>query len=276
MEDPFKHNTPPPENRPSEKDVAWEARQPLHVKKDFFDFQLQFAQILSKKADVPLVDIIASATSELRKNAFNHDEYKMLGIKDGVTEENIADFAYEEYLKSVRVQPVEYHPEGSERFGCFYYDQDSNEPSTIRIHFTNNEFDTVSPLDQTKIQAREKELKDVLNDIKLKFPETQKIHGESWLVNLPAFMRLLPDSMKNNAVIDERRMQWARGTTIWGQFIDSQYNLKQDLAQELLERAKELPKDAHMSELFKNGSRILPPLATQAPISDFYAMYGVE
>lgn len=254
---------------------TWEARKPLILEKDFFELQMKFAQELQQKTHKPLLDIIKTRTSDLRLNAFNREGYKMLGLKPGITEENILDMSYQEYLKTADENAVEYHPEGSTRFGCFYYDQDDKKEK-IRIHFFNAEFDTLGPLDKTKIELRKKEMKDMLNNIKTKYKDTKEISGLSWLYNLPAYKRLFPQSYLNNLEMNEDQFQWARGTTIWGQFIDSQYHLKKELADELIRRLKELPADQSLSEVFKEGPPLMAPLSSHGSLQDFYEMYGIE
>lgn len=253
----------------------WEARKPFILEKDFFELQMEFAKEIQHKTHEPLLNIIKERTSDLRLNAFNREGYKMTGLKPGVTEENIVDMSYQEYLRTSDEDLIEYHPEGSTRFGCFYYDQDEKKEK-IRVHFFNAEFDSVGPLDKTKIELRKKEMKDMLNDIKIKYKDVQEISGLSWLYNLPSYKRLFPANYLKNLEINEDPFQWARGTTIWGQFIDNQYHLKKDLADELIKRLKELSPDQPLSEVFKKGPPLLSPLNSHAPLQDFYTMYGIE
>ena len=204
---------------------SWEARKPFILEKDFFELQMEFAKEIQHKTHEPLLEVIKKRTSDLRLNAFEREGYKMLGLKPGITEDNIVDRSYQEYLKTSDEDPVEYHPEGSTRFGCFYYDQDEKKEK-IRIHFFNAEFDSVGPLDKTKIELRKKEMKDMLGDIKIKYADVQEISGLSWLYNLPSYKRLFPTNYIDNLEVNDDPFQWARGTTIWGQFIDNKYHLK--------------------------------------------------
>jgi hypothetical protein len=254
----------------------WEARKPLILGREHFEFQMEFAEEIHHQTGKPLLDIIGSRTSLLRLNAFEFDEDgRMHGLKPGITEENVVDKAYAEYLSEADEEPVQYHKEGGSRYGCFYYDEaDDETKDAIRIHFFNAEFDKVGPLDQSKIGLRKKEMTDILGDIKTRHPNAQEIHGMSWLYNLPSYRRLFPQSYLNNLMIEDDPFQWARGTTIWGQFMDNQYRLKQDLAQELLTRLKALPADRPLSDLFREDSPIMAPLTTYGPIKDFDDMYG--
>lgn len=265
------------------ENTTWEARKPLLFKKDFFELQLEFAKEIQKQTGKPLLHIIRDRTSTLARNAFKYDGLKFIDFKPEVTEENVLDFSYEEYLKSEKAdisESVPYYHEGSSGFGCFAYDQadegGEKKSGEIRIHFYNSEFDTVGPLDKSKIELRKKEIHDVLQDIKKAHPEAKEITGLSWLYNVPAYQRLFPQSYIDSLKVNTQDFQWKRGTTIWGQFIDSEFNLKKDLADELLRRLKNLPVEKPLSDLFKEGPPLMAPLEARGSIEDFYTMYGIE
>ncbi len=269
----------------------WESEKPLVLGKDFFQLQFDFAKAIQEKTGEPLLEIIEGKTGILRRNIGNYDGFKFVSFKNGITEGNIVDFAYSEYLKNLDkndMEPAEYHPEGSRSFGCFSHWLEEDNSDTIEIHFQNNEFNKVGPLDKSKIELRKKELRDLLLDIKTRYPQVKNISGLSWLYNLPAYRRLFPVSYVNNLEPNLYRMQWRRGTTIWGQFIDSEYKLRQPLVEELLRKIKDLPvehspegeKIVDLSKVFegydKGGTNLRPPLKTHGPIEDFYKMYGIQ
>ncbi len=268
----------------------WESKRPFVFGKDIFQLQYDFAKAIQEKTGESFLNIVKERTGILRRNAFNYAGNEFVSFKDGVTEDNIVDFAYSEYLNGLDendLNPPEYHPEGSRSFGCFSHWQEKEGSDTMEIHFQNNEFNKVGPLDKSKIELRRKELHDLLLDIKNKYPWVKNISGLSWLYNLPAYRRLFPASYINNLHPDLYRMQWKRGTTIWGQFIDSEYNLRQPLVEELLRKVKELPveitpegeKVVDLSKVFEGydtgKTNLRPPLKTEAPIQDFYEMYGI-
>ena len=258
------------------ENTTWEARKPFVIGKEIFEFELEFVKEIQHKTGVSLIDIIKQRAPVLSRHVFEYDkEDKFIGLKPGINEENIVDAAYEEYLKTYDEKPVEYHPDGSTRFGCFYYDQE-NTKQLVKLHFSNKEFDTIGPLDKKKINLRKKEIHDLLSDVKKLYPNTKEVSCTSWLLNIESFKRLFPQSYLDNLKVDDRRVQWARGPTIWGQFIDSEYDLKKDLTNELLRRVKKLPKDSPISDVFKEGPPLMAPLEARGPIDDFYKMYGIE
>jgi hypothetical protein len=269
----------------------WEAKKPLVFGKDFFQLQFDFAKAIQEKTSEPLFDVIKAKTGLLRRKAFNYEDNRFVGFKEGVTEENIVDFAYSEYLKDLDkndLEPAEYHPGGSRTFGCFSHFLEKDDSDTIEIHFQNNEFNKVGPLDKSKVELRKKELHDMLIDIKTKYPHVKNISGLSWLYNLTAYRRLFPTSYIGNLEPDYHREQWKRGTTIWGQFFDSEYKLRQPIVEELLRKVRELPveiipegnKVVDLSRVFEGydtgKTNLKPPLKTHGPIQDFYDMYGIS
>ena len=253
----------------------WEARKPFKFGKDYFELQFEFAKELQQRLGGLLLDVIKNFAPILRFNSFQYEGDSVKGVNHGVTEDNIVDMAYAKYLKTYNDELVEYHPEEGSRFGCFYYDKDDDR-EVINIHFLNTEFDNVGPLDKAKVELRKKEMWDMLNDIKIKYPDIEEIQSVSWLYNLPSFKRLFPQSFLDNMKIDERDVLWGKGTTIWGQFFNNKYELKEDLTNELLQQLKELSVDKKLSEVFKNTSLLMPPLAIHGPIEDFYKMYLIE
>lgn len=264
---------------PAVLNETWEARKPRLFPKELFNLQFEFAKALQRKSGGNLLDIIKTRTSSLRFGLYEYnDDNTLKGEKPGlaeITEEGLADFAYENYLKEDgNPEPAEYHPEGSTRFGCFYYDHNKADNS-LRIHFVNTEFDDVGPLDKSKIEERKREIKDMLADIKMNFPERQEINGLSWLYNLDSYKRLFPDSYTSNLQEEKGKFQWARGTTIWGQFMDNKLTIKNDLAQELMKRVNNLMPDQELPDVFKEGPPLMPPLKAQGSLQDFFEMYHI-
>ena len=181
---------------------TWEARKPFILEKDYFQLQYDFVKEIHNKTGESLFDLISARAPELREAIYNFDsKYKINGMKDGVTEENLLDFAYDEYLKTTAEQePVTYHEDGYTGFGCFYYNQEDEDKhkDTIRIHFFNAEFDDTSPLDEKKIEIRKSEIRDLLQDIKTKHPEAKEISGNSWLYQSETYKKFFPESYLKN------------------------------------------------------------------------------
>lgn len=160
-------------------------------------------------------------------------------------------------------------------FSCFSYDILDEHDDAVNIHFANAEFQALGPLHEEKLQSRRAELHDALFDIRTRFHQVQDIRGKSWLYNLPVYRQFFPKSYLEGLSLDSDEDLWGRGSTIWGQFIDSQMRLKEHKAKEFLEEVEKLEVGKPLSDLFKVDSVVLPPLTTSGPIKDFYEMYDV-
>ena len=69
---------------------------------------------------------------------------------------------------------------------------------------------------------------------------------------------------------DKDESSWIHGTRIWGQFMDSDNHLREDMTEKFLASVQVLPVDQLMSAL------PAPPMIVSGPITDFYKFYGIE
>ena len=251
---------------------AWEPRYEIPIQKEFFQLQFEFAKLVAERRNLLLDTAVISYAPFIRNNAFkrNEDSAERVPHED-VTEETMADIAYENYLKQVRPDVIPYH-EGT-RFGCFFHTYNAHN-RVAELHFVNAEYDVKGPLDASKLGSRRREVTDVLKNIRDMHPHVRSITGDSWLYNLEAYRRILPARYTSNAEPSEKWGEWARGTTIWGQFLDSEGGAKQDLGAILLERAKELGPETPLHELLR--APLMRPLIVAADIADFYTEYDID
>ena len=155
---------------------------------------------------------------------------------------------------------------------------------TISPHFFNAEAEeefvdgkdvSKGPLSKEKLDRRRAELADMFRDIKTKHPDAQQVRGKSNLYNLEAYRRLYPPAYEVGD-IDYDPALWKGNTDIWGQFLGGkdkkpgEYGFKQELADEFLEKAKDVPLDRLADAL------PMPPRAAHGNIQDFYDLYGIE
>lgn len=261
------------ENLPKNINVApraetWVPRMEKPISIEFYDLQLAFAKAVAEHRGMELKEAIRWYAPFLREHALSSDYTE---IKEGVSLENIATHAYLEDTKRP-LELVEYHPAGGTRFGCSSYTYDEKEHAG-KLHFVNAEYDKTGPLSLEKLPQRRQEMRDVIIDLKKSHPDVKAVRGYSWLYNLDAYKRLYPKSFTEALVPAVNRADWGRGTTIWGQFIDSDGNLKHEEASILLKRMSpehtlEKPEDLLAFPLLK-------PLRAEAPVEDFYKEYGI-
>lgn len=251
---------------------TWEGRVEIPIKREYFELQFAFAEALAQATGRPLLEMAQKYTPMLYGNVATYDEATdTRTVLPDITEDTILDRSYENYLKTVVEHPISYNR--GTRFGCFYYDYDDESDTAVKLHFINAEYDTVGPLSSEKLESRTQELIDLLRSIKEKRPGTEVIKGNSWLYNIEAYLRLFPESYRESLKPNEDPSQWARGTTIWGQFLDSDCGVKTELSDLLLERARTFKPDTPMTELL--APPLMLPLKGEGSIAEFYEKYGI-
>lgn len=248
---------------------GWQSREELVLDKKYFQFQYDFAREFSERTGVPFLEVVNGYTTFLRNALDPSLPDGQIALRNGITEDDIVDGAHRVEMREVAEHQGTAlpHYEGK-RFGCFRYDFHADQ-NAIEIHFFNAEFDEEGPLDNEKVELRKKEFKDMLTDIKARCPEASELYGKSWLVGLPAFRRLFPEGSFPEAEIDRDPTLWHKGT-IWGQFMDSKYQLREKLAERFLKKARTLPVRDMVLAL------PLPPKIVRVPLAALYQQYGVN
>lgn len=268
----------------------WEANKPFKSPRKYYEVQLEFAMIMAERTGVSLVEAVDAYAPVIRNHihTFNEEgDWEITGLEEGVTDENMLDYAWARSLErhvERNSEPTEYHPEGS-RFGCHYYDYDE-ESKTINVHFFNAEFEeewedrmdvSTGPLDRSKIERRKHELKQMFEDIKARYPDAKYVNGRSSLYSLKsdAYRRLYPPTYEIGEIDYDSKL-WGMGTNVWGQVLGGndkekgEYGFKQEIADEILEKAKTVPIDRLADAL------PMPPRTAHGNIQDFYDFYGIK
>lgn len=106
-----------------------------------------------------------------------------------------------------------------------------------RTHFYATDEDSSSPLLPAKRDARRSELMGVLAQARREHPEIERVSGGSWLYTTSSYRSLFPDEHMATAVV-RRNRQTFRGMSHWGQFLDHQWNLRLELAEEFRDRCR--------------------------------------
>lgn len=247
---------------------TWVPRMEKPISIEFYDLQLAFAKAVAEHRGMELKEAIRWYAPFLREHVLTSDYTE---LKEDVSLDNIVSHAYLEDTKRP-LELVEYHPSEGTRYGCSSYTYDEKEHAG-KLHFVNAEYDVTGPLSANKLAQRRQEVRDVIMDLRSAHPDVKTVRGYSWLYNLDAYKNLYPKSFTDSLTPAVYRADWGRGTTIWGQFIDSDGNVKREMASILLERMNpshtlEKPEDLLAPPL-------LQPLRAEAPVEDFYKEYGI-
>ena len=262
----------------------WKNNLQFVYPKGLFEVQYKFAQIMAERQNIPLIDAIEKYAPLLNKAIRSEDNKELL---PNLTDENILDVGYATVLerrKNYTREGLSYHDENESRFGCFCYRYDED-TKTISPHFFNAEAEdewengvliSKGPLSKEKIERRMSELRDMFSDIRTKYPDAQYVKGRSSLYNIEAYRRLFPPTYTVSSDVDYDLALWAGNTDIWGQFLGGdkkqkgEYGFKKELADEFLEKVKEVPLDRLADAL------PMPPRNASGNIEDFYSFYGIK
>jgi len=265
-----KHERPAVERFPTPS--YWPGNPEVPFDRKYFDLQLEFARTLSKRSGTPLFDMVSGVAPVVNHGINGYGAHGIPEIIEGVTEENAAAIAYENHLKEIDPHPVPYHD--GKRFGCFSHTYDKDR-KTAYVHFVNAEYGTPGPLAKERIEYRREELAAVLRDIRTRHPDAELMENRSWLFNIDAFRRLFPKEYLARVMPSVDKTQWRRGTVIWGQFLDSEMKVKEDMANVLLERAHTVSIEPGMTaELL--ASPLYMPVHVEGPLQDFYDLYDIR
>lgn len=241
-----------------------ESGEKFKFRREQFEFQFAALKKIQRMTEKPVLDLMDRYTNLLRIYSYAWTDGKERGKRlEDLTEENLVDRTYANYsslIQGVRRVPRE--------FGCFDYEVSEKE-AAARIHFANAERDEIGPLSAERMENRKAELARMLADIKAKHVEVTEMRGSSWLYNLESYRRLFPESYTKELVFDADPKQWQTGG-IWGQFVDSDYRLRTEAAEQFLSGLD------HVDERHIWDALPYKPLKARGPISDFYKLYGIE
>ena len=291
----------PAQEKPPEIETPeyWKENLPFKSPQKLYELEFEFAKLMSGRLGVPLAEAVDQYAPAVRNHIFTFDEdgdWHVTGLEEGVTDENILEHAWARSLErhaERNSKPTPYHEErrGMSRFGCHYYNVKENDPSTIRVHFFNAEFEeewvdgkdvSTGPLAEQKMERRKHELTDMFRDIKTKHPEAKYVEGRSSLYSMKpkkgedraAYLRLYPPTYLVGD-IDYDPELWGQGTTVWGQFLGGnekkpgEYGFKEKLVGPFMEKAREVPIE-RLADALPN-----PPRNAKGNIEDFYKFYGI-
>lgn len=257
----------------------WKERPNVPFDRGYFELQFEFAKGLATRNERDLLEVIESVAPVLDGHIKDYASNGRTELFADVTESTVVDIAYENYMKwsgfrdpQKAAETIPYH--SNNRFGCFSHTYDPAKKMAF-IHFVNAEHGNPGPLARENMANREQEMRDVLLNIRKSHPEAAFMMNRSWLLNLEAYRRLYPQQYIDNREVAEEPRLWRLGTTVWGQFLDSEMKVKPDLAEILLERARTIAisKDAPTGLL---EAPLMKPMRVEGPIKHFYDKYGIE
>lgn len=216
--------------------------------------------IESIKTYTPIYYLIGNNSWEFREDSTYWEEF----LQRYNSGEDLVELLYDMYIKN-RKQFSDH-----QWFGCFRYSykEDQNGDGVIKIHFLNNRSSKEGPLSSSQKGSRLEELREMFQDIKKNYPQAEYVQGGSWLYNLESYKRLFPEEYIDNLKSTKPQTDLL---TIWGQFVNSEWEIKEDLAKEFLEKLRDVTSEEELSTIFK-----YPELFPKSEIKYFYKHYNIS
>jgi len=236
--------------------------------KELINLIIQYAKKKSQISQLELIEAIRNFTPiyylignydwEFKEDSIYWQEF-LQRYENG---EDLVELVYDMYIKNCK------EFSNYKWFGCFRYsfveDKDGN--GTVKLHFLNDRTSKEGPLASSQKENRLRELKDLFEDVKKNHPNAKYVQGGSWLYNLEAYRRLFP---KEYFVDIESISPKPQRLVIWGQFINSEWGVKKDMAEEFLSRLKKAKTEKDLENVFE-----LKEMFPKGDIKYFYDFYS--
>ncbi len=237
----------------------------------FFEVQLIFARKVAEVTGRSFEDAVLHNTAM----------YRIFGLDWSADPTHPTWLAYVRTLRSDKEQGAEetyrYYlskydelpkSNGLRHWGCFSHEYLPDE-HRIMIHFSNQDFTGYGPLSHQRMAIRKAELKEMFTHIRNERPDAEIVTGGSWLYNLDAYKRLFPVEYGQSAKEADRVYYTGRG--LWGQFLDSEWQVNERTAAIFLQRVEVATTMQECDHTFPY--QLLFP---KAPIALFYEFYDIR
>ncbi len=240
---------------------------------DYFDLQVRLAEAVAHKSGCPLSETVTHVTNLYRRCGLGRLDGGSIAPAWGTytaTLQSLETHAQRvAWTQAFFAQsPPEPLPPSERQFGCFNFDP-PDRSGVVRMHFMNRDTDDIGPLNQSKIEMRRHELKEMFTCIRRRHADAKQVRGASWLYHIEAYRRLFPSVYGDSREILKGRAQF-QGSSSWGQFLDNREGVKPALREQFLQNLANLNVD-RLWEVFP-----LPTYTTRAPLQAFYDVYGIR
>ena len=244
------------------------------IAREFLGVQLHYADVLSAKAEIPLVDAITSHTNFHRLFAYGNlskqsADPDFLALASRVADIRNADERLDTLIHAYADRPPDPWPSDRFAFGNHFACEAPNAAGVVRIHFRNRfNDDAYGPLHASNFDQRRIDLTEMFSFVADRWPNAQGVVGQSWLYNTEAYCRLFPlaYAASRSPLSGPRPIH---GLSTWGQFLDFRGRAKPAV----VERFK-----ASLNALDVAQPWLSFPyqvLTTSAPMQAFRDEYGV-
>jgi len=238
------------------------------ISKDFFQLQIDFAVLWSKKLNINYDEVLFKNTclyvrllgyNDVNKPSMKNTRWiEILKNKPFENSKQI-DYFYNFYLKFEKSKKPS--PPRSACF-TFNYHKDGN---IFELHFVNA--DPQGNFSKERAHVRFNELKNMFRKIKELNHEDALVKVETWILNTETFKRLFPNEFTEDAKLLDTNL--TQNYTHWGQFLTKDGELKNNSAQNFLSSIKN-SNFGHINDYFP-----LPAKNSFLELDYFYKFYGI-
>jgi len=238
----------------------------MFLSRDFFDLNLKFASRISEVTGQGLPQSLLEYTHLYLALGLGRDfdpanVIWQVFLDELMQKTDQAAYTHQVYRSREAEQPKQ-EPENV--FGCFSYVRwDGNR---IRLHF-RNVTNASGALQRRHAPERIAELLVMFKHLHPVVPVGSTVVGGSWLYNIEAYRRLFPASYFRSAQAVDDEFQFL---ALWGQFLYSDGNIRQPLAQQFLDGIKKQKTLAGLQSQFP-----YQVLRLESPVEEFYAHFGI-
>lgn len=237
----------------------------------FFGLQLSFVDRLTERFSLDLAHTLQQYTTFTKAIAPEHWGEYFAGLARATDR---TEWAYQWDLaqRAPGPQPNDNQLYGRALFGCFHYsvhNDRTGQATIIRPHFIKNDRMGYRALGQERLAVRQAEVRRMFDHVHDHVPDAKTVRGHSWLYNLAAYRRVYPPFYTTTmpAVTDDE-FQYL---SLWGQCFDRNWQPKQAVTDELLQRLKTLDELANLRFCFPYQVRL-----PRCRIGDVYTFLGIE
>jgi hypothetical protein len=239
----------------------------VHYPRRFFEINLLFAQRIAEVSTQAFDEALLDYTILYTRLGLGRDfdpmnptwrEY-LGGLRRA---QDMTEWTYRFYLARPAQPDL---PARQPDFGCFSYEVWPG--NRLRLHFHNAETSDYGPLSRHRIDVRLSELRRMLGYVRRCIENPTTVVGGSWLYNIEAYRRLFPPAFlatARDSYVDYPFL------VLWGQFLDRNGQIKEDLAGQFLGCLKAQCDLEGVKRCFP-----YPVQRLECPVQHFYEFYRV-
>jgi len=239
------------------------------ISEDFFQFQIDFARIWSKKLNLNYDEVLFKNTclyvrllgyNDINRPSMDNLDWKYILKNQPSNAEEQCNYFYQIYSKFERNKKPSPPPTA-----CFSYNYHEDQ-NLYELHFVNA--DSKGNFSKDRTQIRFEELKNLFTEIKSKNHNDALVKIGTWMLNINVFKKFFPIEFTEQSIFLDTPL--TQNYTHWGQFLTKEGNLKKESADRFLQTVQKENYD-HINKYFP-----LPAKISFLALPYFFKFYKIE